>query len=177
MASYLDVSFGRGDTGPISGGWWHDGFWDGINEWYPDPTYPELTAIGLEWNQSIQLRCETASPWLAPPYHAIDSWVYKDQSFSSMSYYYQNIIHCEGNATTGRDSGWGARTTGTASQKYYGEFSYTPVSPIISDYIRVSVDVNHAAAADNGSGYSLFGFSCQPSSDEMLVLYRDWSWC
>jgi len=77
-------------------------------------------------------------------------------SGNALAVSYLSIDSAETNATCGKDAGWGCRTTGDAENAYYGEFLYTPASPVESNYLRVTLDVDHAAAAYSAYGYSLF---------------------
>lgn len=65
---------------------------------------------------------------------------------------YTNIITAETEATSGNGGGWGVRTTGTASQKYYGEFSRDGLAPT-GPYGSASADYDHAFDDDNGNGF------------------------
>ena len=83
-------------------------------------------------------------------------WSDDFSSGNALAVSYNTVVDAETNATCGQAGGWGVRTTGTASQKYNGAFLYTPGSPIASEYLRVSLDVDHVFAGDSGSGASLF---------------------
>jgi len=85
-------------------------------------------------------------------------WEDDFSSGDALAVSYTDIDSAETNATCGQDGGWGCRTTGDAENAYYGLFHYTPASPVASEYLRVTMDVDHAAAGDNGAGASLFEF-------------------
>lgn len=73
-------------------------------------------------------------------------WEDDFSSGNALNVSYGFINDAETNATCGQGGGWGCRTTGSASEQYYGVFRYTPASPIESEYLRVVIDLDHAAA-------------------------------
>jgi len=86
-----------------------------------------------------------------------ERWADTFESAAALSVSYSDITDAETNATCGVASGWGVRTTGTTSQKYYGTFLYAPGSPaIVSEYLRVRFTLDHASTAESGYGNSLF---------------------
>ena len=86
-----------------------------------------------------------------------ERWADTFESAAALSVSYSDITNAETNATCGVASGWGVRTTGTTSQKYYGTFLYAPgSSAIVSEYLRVRFTLDHASTAASGYGNSLF---------------------
>jgi len=86
-----------------------------------------------------------------------ERWADTFESAAALGVSYSDITDAETNATCGVASGWGVRTTGTTSQKYYGTFLYAPGSPaIVSEYLRVRFTLDHASTAESGYGNSLF---------------------
>jgi len=103
-------------------------------------------------------------------------WVDTFESAAALSLNYTNIVDAETNLGSGVGSGWGARTTGSASAKYYGAFTKGGLGNIgRSGYC--SGDFDQAFDDDNGSGFSAFevryGFTWGLSLYHGLGVSRD----
>jgi hypothetical protein len=88
--------------------------------------------------------------------YSFQEWprVVLSEPLSSASWFnsiFTNKVDCSVGTANGENGANAAETTGTSSQKYYGEFSYVR-APVVSEDLHIRVRVNHSAASDNGSG-------------------------
>jgi hypothetical protein len=86
-------------------------------------------------------------------------WQDDFESGNALAVAYDSVSDAESNATCGKDGGWGCRTVGTDSQKYFGFFRYTPASPMVSEYVRAVIDLDHAFANHDDVPAWLFSLS------------------